>query len=649
MKKLFKYFAISFLFVLLLGVSNVSAQGPKLEMEQGASIRAAEGEIEQGLRFTATLNESADEHGFYLLYGDAAIYDLENAIDNDMTFNGKEVYRVVVNGVNDKNQYRVVLTGVPEKGYLDNISVVAFYKDGNEEVFVDNPVTRSVGEVALKLANQGNDAGANVITYLEENVKRAGFSVFGQVEITGNMYETNHFLLKEEFIKDWNEKFGTSWIELNATTFFNNAKIGITDAQGSNTDISNSNIYKFFNDANYGPKWEFVLNIMTGVHPMRQVDAIKGDGINASGLWHTTHLSYSIANFFNQKNDSGGWDPVNFSNLESYKELEIVGVYVDLKNYNFFNFGDEIGIIHPGDKEGYEFKHYKIGEETYLVGSTYQVTEDDVVFELVYEAIEYEVKFYDGETELTNLAFSYTTEEEINLPNYTKEDYLFEGWYNNPNLEENSVNKIDKGSIGEKRFYAKMLASETSSDISYYLDGGYFSKYESREEMITLFMNDYHRITGRTQGPEEFNVSTDPIVNGFVNDPEFLAEWEWLKDYLIQVSEDTNHPGTAGLKNVTGNIWRWTIHAFLNKAGALTINTVDYRIPENANGWWVSTLLDVQEVYVHGQEVILMIPVKEGYTFGGWYDNSEFAGELITKIEETDTGEKTFYANWIKN
>lgn len=47
-------------------------------------------------------------------------------------------------------------------------------------------------------------------------------------------------------------------------------------------------------------------------------------------------------------------------------------------------------------------------------------------------------------------------------------------------------------------------------------------------------------------------------------------------------------------------------------------------------------------VYPDGE---LATPVKEGYTFAGWYNNVDFTGEAVTTLE---TGE-TYYAKWTKN
>lgn len=39
---------------------------------------------------------------------------------------------------------------------------------------------------------------------------------------------------------------------------------------------------------------------------------------------------------------------------------------------------------------------------------------------------------------------------------------------------------------------------------------------------------------------------------------------------------------------------------------------------------------------------------KEGYVFGGWYDNKELAGEPVYSIPQTAAGELVYYAKWTK-
>ena len=52
------------------------------------------------------------------------------------------------------------------------------------------------------------------------------------------------------------------------------------------------------------------------------------------------------------------------------------------------------------------------------------------------------------------------------------------------------------------------------------------------------------------------------------------------------------------------------------------------------------------EKYVEGIENMLPEPVRENYTFRGWYSNKEFTGKPTKFIPRDATGEQTFYAKW---
>ena len=52
--------------------------------------------------------------------------------------------------------------------------------------------------------------------------------------------------------------------------------------------------------------------------------------------------------------------------------------------------------------------------------------------------------------------------------------------------------------------------------------------------------------------------------------------------------------------------------------------------------------------YTIETDVLLYAPQREGYTFDGWYSDIGLT-QRVTGIEKGSTGEKTFYAKWIKN
>lgn len=68
-----------------------------------------------------------------------------------------------------------------------------------------------------------------------------------------------------------------------------------------------------------------------------------------------------------------------------------------------------------------------------------------------------------------------------------------------------------------------------------------------------------------------------------------------------------------------------------------------YKVVFNSNGG--ETIAD-STYTVESENVVLPIPEKVGYTFLGWYDNSEFTGTPIAEIPQGSTGNKEFWAKW---
>ncbi len=74
---------------------------------------------------------------------------------------------------------------------------------------------------------------------------------------------------------------------------------------------------------------------------------------------------------------------------------------------------------------------------------------------------------------------------------------------------------------------------------------------------------------------------------------------------------------------------------------------IDYNITYNANDG--SFTSDPVTTYNYGDELTLPVPTREGYTFGGWYNNSNLVGMAFTTISSDDYGNKEFWAKWEVN
>lgn len=162
----------------------------------GASIRT---EGIQGLRFDAEVLDGTNiqEKGFYLLKGEATIADLMESLAT-MLYNGKTVFKQAVSGVAPPDdRFSIVLTGIPIKGYLDDITVIPYVVKTDSEVVYSNPIVRSVGQVAINMAQAGAplpQGVQNVLNELENFYK--GRHVGNNYEISDGVKdpETNEYV-----------------------------------------------------------------------------------------------------------------------------------------------------------------------------------------------------------------------------------------------------------------------------------------------------------------------------------------------------------------------------------------------------------------------------------------------------------------------
>lgn len=72
-----------------------------------------------------------------------------------------------------------------------------------------------------------------------------------------------------------------------------------------------------------------------------------------------------------------------------------------------------------------------------------------------------------------------------------------------------------------------------------------------------------------------------------------------------------------------------------------------YTVTLNANGGTINS--GEVSSYMYGTSTVLPTNVtNENYTFSGWYENEDFKGAAITEITANDTGDKVYYAKWVK-
>ena len=263
-----------------------------------------------------------------------------------------------------------------------------------------------------------------------------------------------------------------------------------------------------------------------------------------------------------------------------------------------YTVDDEIELGIP-EKDGYSFTGWDKGITRITKGTTGNLT-----FKALYSVNKYKINYELDGGSLEDSIDEYTINDEVILPTPSKENYKFMGWYDENSLK---VEKISVGSIGDKTFYAKWDELAKVHNISYELNGG-------------NFQNDAP--TSYIEG-DNFALSI-PTREGY----EFLG---W---YL-----------SSGLTGLTKTEILSTDDKDIKVYAKWEKNPDVYDITYVLNG---GTLKGSYETtYTEGEVVFLPSPTKEGSIFMGWYVDSRFNGEPVTKITSTDKGNKTFYALWM--
>lgn len=119
-------------------------------------------------------------------------------------------------------------------------------------------------------------------------------------------------------------------------------------------------------------------------------------------------------------------------------------------------------------KTGYTFEKWCIDEEltTGFEFKQYE-TSGDLTLYAKWVPVVYTIKYYDG-TQLNLGPSSYTIEDSIALPTATKLGYEFAGWHENSDLSGDATFSINKGTTGNKEYYASW--NESVYSITY-MDG----------------------------------------------------------------------------------------------------------------------------------------------------------------------------------
>ena len=206
-----------------------------------------------------------------------------------------------------------------------------------------------------------------------------------------------------------------------------------------------------------------------------------------------------------------------------------------------------------------------------------------------------------------------------------------------------------------------------NSYVGFYTARGSYS-YKSNTEYIHTFLAKLPKGT-RVQLAYN-NLGTNPTIT-WLTSPYGTGEWEYYT-YRAKLGEGASDLaiGYIFIHSIDDNVLKapfsWNLawskiieigndsktHAYVTDAANTTLTANwslhDYSISfDTNNGILIGTT--PSSYNIESSDVALPTPSRDGYTFGGWYENSNFSGSAVTKISKGSTGDKKYYAKWIPN
>ena len=290
-------------------------------------------------------------------------------------------------------------------------------------------------------------------------------------------------------------------------------------------------------------------------------------------------------------------------------EVTIATVYEKIETYTIENYFAPF--VTPV-RSGHDFLGWYLVDENGVesaepVNLIERGSTGDYEFVAKWDPTQYTVKYnLNGGDGVLKDHYKYVYSDDNNEKAYqlqvpTRDGYNFLGWYENADFTGNVVTQIEKGSMGDKEYFAKWEIINYT--ISYELNGG----------------------TTLGENPTSYNVET----------PTFSL-YDCKKEHynFIGWEDQDGNLYTEIKQGTTGNIQLTAKY-----------EAVKYEIVYNLNGGEGET----KGEYPYSETETYLVDLeatKEHYEFVGWYDNVELTGTAVTEIPALTYGTVTLYAKY---
>ena len=304
-----------------------------------------------------------------------------------------------------------------------------------------------------------------------------------------------------------------------------------------------------------------------------------------------------------------------------------------------------------------------------------------------------------------NTVTSYTVlDANVTLAPATRNGYDFEGWYDNAALTGTPITGFSTSDATNKHYYAKWSAAKNYTVQWNLNDGAPAGHPASNPNTVTSYsvLDADLALQPATRTGYDFlgwydnaALSGSPVTTlrtADAADKQYYAKWSAAKTYTVQwilndsapAGHPASNPNTVASYTVLDaditvssatrpgyTFLGWYDNPGLTGTPVTTLRTMD---AENKSYYakWDTTPITYPITYVlndstpaghpatnpaanlmsytvltNGGGNINVVPaLRNGYTFGGWYDNPSFSGSPINSFSAMDAAPKTFYAKW---
>lgn len=392
-------------------------------------------------------------------------------------------------------------------------------------------------------------------------------------------------------------------------------------------------------------------------------------------LWtpHTWETDYNNSGFGTRLCSAQGVltenSPITVKKFKFVQEFEVEynldggtnnpGNPAKIKNYELpFTLKDPV-------KEGYKFLGWYTKAD--FSGDPVEKLEEltgKVKLYAKWEAIDYDITYEldGGENDPDNPDKYNIAELPLTLKDPVKEGYNFLGWFDNADFAGDPLEQLD-GVSGDITLYAKW--EETEYTITYETNGGAFV-YPTKQEMIEAFLRDFYDFVspeeslsdfmhgvGKTSGYDGTWHSshkakiyagarpTEVNEDYFISSAKYMEKWLPffdMMDEFVNVNPDQHFYGAG---TYTGLI-RLQQYIIGTKPSAMWTDEDMLMMPDP-----LIQYAPISVFTASTEDFDLPVPHRDGFVFGGWFDNPAFDGEKISKVAEGTKENLTLYARWL--